>query len=155
MGMIKDTGGDSYSAGNIRHGEKWLGLATEQPDPAFCRFVSPEYGTRAMGRILSNYQRRHGLKTLRGIVSRWAPPAENDTDAYIRHVCDQVGAGPDDAIDMENPETLEALTAAIITHEKWDQSIQPRTDPPLHRLGPGGIGARYGTDFGGPEEMIF
>lgn len=103
--------------GNIRHGEKWIGLAPEQPDPAFCRFVSPEYGIRAMGRILVNYQRRHGLKTLRGIVSRWAPPAENDTDAYIRHVCDQVGAGPDDAVDVENPEILEALTAAIITHE--------------------------------------
>ena len=30
--------------GNIRHGNDWQGISKEQPDPAFCTFVSPEYG---------------------------------------------------------------------------------------------------------------
>ena len=107
----------NHNPGNIRHGAKWQGLAPEQTDPAFCTFVSPEYGIRAMGRILVNYKRHHGLNTPRGIVARWAPPTENDTNAYTLHVCLQVNAGPDDDIDVENPDTLEALTAAIIRHE--------------------------------------
>ena len=107
----------NHNPGNIRHGEKWLGLAPEQPDSAFCTFVSPEYGIRAMGRILANYKRRYGISTVRGVIARWAPPTENDTEAYIRHVCAGVVAGPDEAIDVEDPHTLTALTAAIIKHE--------------------------------------
>lgn len=51
--------------GNIRHSDQWKGLTPEQPDPDFCTFSTPEYGIRAMGVILLNYQRKHGLKTIR------------------------------------------------------------------------------------------
>ena len=58
----------NHNPGNIRHGDRWKGLSKGQPDPAFCTFVSPEYGIRAMGRSLLNYRRRHKLTTLRGII---------------------------------------------------------------------------------------
>ncbi|VFQ47401.1 structural protein [Desulfoluna butyratoxydans] len=101
--------------GNIRHGDNWDGLAKVQPDPAFCLFKTPEYGIRAMARVLTNYQRRHGIKTVRGIITRWAPPKENDTDAYVDHVAQVVGVDPDEPLVVT--EVLPRLIPVIIKHE--------------------------------------
>ena len=101
--------------GNIRHGDDWDGLAKVQPDPAFCLFTTPEYGIRAMARVLTNYQRRHGIKTVRGIITRWAPPKENDTDAYVDHVAQVVGVDPDEPLVVI--EVLPRLIPVIIKHE--------------------------------------
>jgi hypothetical protein len=98
--------------GNIRHGDQWRGLAANQPDPAFCTFVAPVYGIRAMVKILQSYQRR-GLNTVQEIISAWAPTVENDTAAYVRSVCSRVGVGPNDPVEPGNPE----LIKAIIRHE--------------------------------------
>ncbi|MCE1635766.1 structural protein, partial [Enterobacter hormaechei] len=75
--------------GNIRWGDDWQGLmpASQRTDKSFCQFVGPEYGLRAMIKILHNYNRKYGLKTVKEIISRWAPTNENNTDAYINHVC--------------------------------------------------------------------
>ncbi|WP_423063870.1 hypothetical protein [Candidiatus Paracoxiella cheracis] len=69
--------------GNIRHGEPWLGLAEDQTDPDFCQFVSVEYGIRAIFKILEIYREKYHLTTIDDIISRWAPPTENDTRSYI------------------------------------------------------------------------
>lgn len=105
--------------GNIRHGADWDGLAPDQTDPAFCCFVSPEYGIRAMARIFSNYQLRHGLRTVRELISRWAPPVENDTDAYAAHVAEALGVDPDEPVDVR--EHLTDLVAVTIRHENGMQ----------------------------------
>ena len=70
-----------------RNSTKWQGLAAVQKDREFFTFVSPEWGYRAALRTLQNYNRVHGLTTIRQWVERWAPPCENDTEAYIRCVC--------------------------------------------------------------------
>ncbi|VVS91067.1 structural protein [Desulfoluna spongiiphila] len=101
--------------GNIRHGDDWDGLAKVQPDPAFCLFKTPEYGIRAMARVLTNYQRRHGIKTVRGIITRWAPPSENDTAAYVDHVAQVLGVDPDEPLVVT--EVLPRLISVIIKHE--------------------------------------
>lgn len=103
--------------GNIRHGDPWRGLTPDQPDPDFARFESPEYGIRAMAKILVNYKKKYGVDTIREAISRWAPPVENDTDAYVDHVCDRVGFGPDDKIDLENRILLCRVISAIVRHE--------------------------------------
>jgi hypothetical protein len=104
--------------GNIRHGANWVGLSDYQSDAAFCRFKSPEYGIRAMCKILINYKRKYKLNTVRGIISRWAPPNENDTEAYIKSVCDKLHVySPDAEIDTEQQEPLLLLATAIIQHE--------------------------------------
>lgn len=43
--------------GNIRHGSKWQGLSAEQTDKDFCQFISPEYGIRAIYKLLQTYQK--------------------------------------------------------------------------------------------------
>ena len=62
---------------------------------AFCQFYSIEWGWRAAFVILCRtYYGKYGLKTIRDLVSRWAPAKENNTEAYIRHVSDYTGIAP-------------------------------------------------------------
>lgn len=105
--------------GNIRHGESWRGLALEQTDPDFCVFTAPEYGIRAMARILLNYQKKHGIRTIDGIISRWAPPAENNTRSYITAVSRACQVEPTEIIDIA--EYLPDIIPAIIQHENGMQ----------------------------------
>lgn len=111
--------------GNIRVGsQKWQGLmprAQMTPDQAvetaFCVFESPDWGFRAMALIFLNYARLDGIKTIRQAISRWAPPGENNTDAYIEAVCDYTAAKPDAPFDFRNRANLLALCKAVSIHE--------------------------------------
>lgn len=82
---------------NIRRGDNWQGLAECQSDKEFCVFSHPSYGFRAACKILQKYAQR-GVVTIAGIISHWAPPTENNTDAYIAAVCKRMGACPDDKV---------------------------------------------------------
>ena len=90
---------------NIRKSsDRWQGLSTLQEDREFFKFVSMEWGWRAAFVILcKTYYGKYKLRTIRGIVSRWAPAKENNTPAYIRHVSDYTGIGPDR--DLGDPQT--------------------------------------------------
>lgn len=116
--------------GNIRHGDKWLGLSDKQSDSSFCTFKTPVYGIRAMAKILLNYQMVYGLKTLAGIIHRWAPPNENDTCSYIDSVAEVLGVAPKEEIDVGNPIVMAKLIKAIIRHEN---GIQPYADDTIFR----------------------
>lgn len=97
----------------------WVGQTGD--DGRFAKFETPEHGIRALGRNLLSYQRQ-GIDTVSDIINRWAPASDNnDTDAYIRAVCAQVGVTADQPIDASNPNTLKALCAAIIHHENGSQ----------------------------------
>ena len=57
--------------GNIRlTGTHWLGMSDKQTDGVFVQFQTATYGIRAMAVILKNYQDRHGIRTLGGVISR-------------------------------------------------------------------------------------
>ncbi len=112
--------------GNIRQGDNWEGLTDPQTDPTYCTFISMEYGVRALAKTLGTYHNRYGLHTVRQIITRWAPPNENDTAAYIAHVCEVLSVGPDDTIDWDNQ--LSALIRAITLHEN---SYDPITTPQM------------------------
>jgi hypothetical protein len=114
--------------GTLRHGDDWLGLSDEQTDDDFCEFDAAKYGIRALAKTLLTYYRKHKLKTVGGIISRWAPPNENDTLAYIAHVAQIVGVPSDLPITIDKPHILKALVKAIIKHEN---GIQPYSDAEL------------------------
>ncbi len=57
-------------------------------EAGFCVFKNTAYGFRAAYKIITNYMRA-GLRTIEEIVTRWAPPCENDTKRYINFVCEQ------------------------------------------------------------------
>lgn len=104
--------------GNLRRtSDEWEGLAAEQTDPEFFQFETWEAGVRALQKTLHTYQSKHGLGTIQEIISRWAPPSENDTPAYIRAVVKETGIAADTPISVTDTGTLTALTEAIIHQE--------------------------------------
>jgi hypothetical protein len=115
----------NHNAGNIRSlsSDTWEGQVGNDGD--FAIFESPEYGLRAMGRVLVNYGRIHGLNTISGIISRWAPDSENNTEAYIDSVSDALGWWSWLPLDLENPDTLRDLMKAIVKHEN---GVQPYSE---------------------------
>lgn len=110
--------------GNIRWGDEWKGLvpAAKRTDKSFCQFTTPEYGIRAMVIILRNYQKKHGINTVSGIINRWAPSNENDTQAYVDSVAQATGVAADQKIDTSDNRFMLKLLQAIIKHEN---GIQP------------------------------
>jgi hypothetical protein len=100
--------------GNIRKGQQWVGMRPLQTDPAFVQFITPDYGIRAMVKILMNYE-RIGLHTIRQAIERWAPQSENNTSAYIAAVCKECSVGPNDEVSYRN--IMPLLIHAIIWHE--------------------------------------
>lgn len=112
--------------GNIRWGDEWRGLVPEaqRTDKSFCQFKALEFGIRAMIIILRNYQSKYGLKTITGIIKRWAPPNENDTQAYIRSVAQATGTDADKPIDLTDSRKLFPLLQAIIKHENGTQPYE-------------------------------
>ncbi|HET8789967.1 MAG TPA: structural protein [Modicisalibacter sp.] len=113
----------NHNPGNIdRTADKWQGMAADQSsDSRFVVFVAPHWGIRALAKVLLSYQRKHGINTIRGIIDRWAPPVENNTDAYVSQVAKACGVEPDDTIDIENKAVLRALVSSIIKHENGQQ----------------------------------
>ncbi|MCR9218946.1 MAG: structural protein P5 [Alphaproteobacteria bacterium] len=110
--------------GNIRHNaDRWRGASADQSaDAEFVQFEHPVYGLRAMARILLNYQAIHGLLTVRRIIGRWAPPAENDTAAYARHVAQEMAVGLDFELDLATDrDALRALMRVMVRHENGQQ----------------------------------
>jgi hypothetical protein len=108
--------------GNIEKGATWQGLSTEGDwEPRFAVFKAPEWGIRAIARILITYRDKHGINTVRGIIDRWAPPIENDTPAYAAHVAGLLKVSTDEIIDVTEYRYMRPLVAAIIQHENGSQ----------------------------------
>ncbi|MEQ5206253.1 structural protein [Proteus sp. fly-1067] len=100
--------------GNIRHGSKWQGLSAQQADPSFCQFVSPEYGIRAIYKLLQTYQKKYELNTVESIIDRYAPPNENNTTGYINRAAKDIGVSVNEPIDVTSKPVAIALATAIV-----------------------------------------
>ncbi|MGI2072638.1 virion protein [Shewanella baltica] len=94
---------------NIEYGDNWQGLTGS--DGRFAKFESAFYGIRAAGRILKNYRDKYGLKTVSGIVNRWAPPSDNNpTQKYIDFVASKAGVNANSPLSMADyPRVVAAM----------------------------------------------
>ena len=122
----------NHNPGNIRHGAKWQGLNKDgrKIDPAFCVFTTPVYGIRALAKVLTNYKKIYNLNTVRQIISRYAPPNENQTAAYIQSVAKQLSVYPDTVIDIEERGVLTVFIKAVI---RMENGIQPYSDETIQQ----------------------
>jgi hypothetical protein len=113
----------NHNPGNIRRtGDKWFGMAKDQSaDSEFVVFKKPEFGIRALAKVLLRYQQAYDIRTVHGLIHRWAPPTENDTGAYARHVAKLLGVDQDDEVDVTQYAVMRPLVEAIITHENGQQ----------------------------------
>lgn len=86
---------------NLRYSAKnqWLGQVGELK--GFCVFQNEAYGFRAAFKNVCTYLRQ-GHDTIEKIVSRWAPPCENNTEQYINFVADDVMIDRDRTLHMQS-----------------------------------------------------
>jgi len=110
--------------GNIKLGTDWDGLSAEQNDRTFCIFNEAVMGIRALMRILLTYRFTHNKKDVDSIISRWAPPSENNTEAYIEFVCKKMDVKPLDELDNSIEHYLPLVKAII----QMENGMQPYDD---------------------------
>jgi hypothetical protein len=126
----------NFNPGNIDYDPKvnWqgsLGIETGVPDPRFIRFSSAQYGIRAIAKVLLTYQNHDDCKTLRQIVSRYAPNgSENNGPAYLAALQAALKAAglpddPDAPINVDTAVVMNVMVRGVIIHENGSQ---PYTD---------------------------
>lgn len=98
---------------NIRVGSSWRGEVDSPTDKDFEQFISMRWGLRAGFVLLRRYINRYGLRTIRDIVSRWAPASENNTRAYINAVCSLTGRTELEELAFEDVNTMCNLVWAM------------------------------------------
>lgn len=124
--------------GNIEYdGTPWQGLDSPPSDGRFCRFRTAQDGIRAIARNLIAYQDKASIRTIRGAITRWAPPSDNNpTEAYIANVARAAGVDDDDVIDLHSYAVLEPMIRAITLQENGQQPYaQDVIDEGLRRAG--------------------
>lgn len=93
----------------------------------FNRYDSVRSGMTALAGQLLRYQagKTTGtqLKTLRQIISTYAPSSENRTSSYIATVAKELGIGPDQEIDLRNRDTMRAVMKAMIRMETGEKGL--------------------------------
>ncbi len=88
---------------------------SQNKDRRFEMFISPEYGTRALIKLLQNYMKK-GYNTPEKIISRYAPKNENDTLSYIHLVSQNLGVNAKTVL-HPTKNTLRQLVFAIVKAE--------------------------------------
>ena len=80
---------------NIRRTKsQWLGMRDQVTDNDFCEFKTLPWGFRAAFKLLQIYYTKYKRCTLEQIITRWAPPVENNTSAYIDRVVKETCLNP-------------------------------------------------------------
>lgn len=103
------TGGvNANNFGNVRP----IGASTGFQQPK-----TPEEGLQILDNNLKAYADK-GINTLAGVISRWAPPNENDTQALIKAAAQRLSIDPNQPIDLKNPAVRQAVGTAIMIQEK-------------------------------------
>ena len=117
---------------NIRRGEQWSGLCARQTDRVFCQFLTMSFGYRAAVKCLKSYARLFAQQgrewTVENVIRRWAPPNENDTEAYLARVLQLMGRSPGDTC-MAPLWTHQGVVQAaqMVAAMKFQQaSVRPR-----------------------------
>ena len=123
---MKSRGEKNNNPLNIRHSaSQWQGARKELTDKSFVQFESMAYGYRAAWKILQSYYQRFSEQgkelTVRNIITRWAPPKENNTESYIRIVLILSGIREKETLlppnDVESYDRLSRLLSAMTTME--------------------------------------
>ena len=107
-------GVNQFNVGNVRPAGQTKGF--QQPG-------SFEEGLKIMDQNLQTYGSKYGINTLRGVISRWSPPNENDTNGLIKAAAQRLGIDPDQPIDLSNPAQRQAIGMAIMLQEKGPKGI--------------------------------
>jgi hypothetical protein len=116
--------------GNIRQSKtRYKGEKPHSTDSAFKQFETLEWGYRAIFMLLHTYRVRGYGDTIAKMISRYAPPFENNTEAYISRVCQQTGIDRDQSLNTLNSVQMIPIVSAISAVEngvKADEEVVAR-----------------------------
>lgn len=100
--------------GNIRvTSDQWQGMIGS--NGGFVTFQDVSWGIRAMATILGN-DILSGKNTIRKLITEYAPPIENNTNAYINNVASWTGWSADQSLPVTR-DTLFRLIRAMMMME--------------------------------------
>jgi len=102
--------------GNLNYVGQAGATQEEGPNGRFAVFQTAEDGLQALSDQLRRYAQR-GINSVRAIISRFAPPSENNTQAYIGSVSQRLGVESNAALDLNDPRMMQGLMDAIIRVE--------------------------------------
>ncbi|MFJ5338365.1 hypothetical protein ACIPSD_04535 [Pectobacterium sp. CHL-2024] len=92
----------------------------------FAVFPTLDEGVLAAAKQLQIYGTR-GVNTVRDIASTWAPPNENDTEAYIRHVVRSTKFSENETLNLNDPVVLAKLISAKASMEGAGRRVNEST----------------------------
>jgi hypothetical protein len=132
--------------GDIRKNDanKWLGQIWPGQSAVWCQFDTMEHGLRAIAYIVAEGMEADSPRdTLRKLAYHYAPPTENDTEAYVDTLADHTGFDPDAQLDFCNKDDLLPTVCAIIIAEQGKdadqvtpQQIEAGVDLAIAHFGP-------------------
>ncbi len=113
LGLMAPLGIRYNNPGNLRSGG----------NGRFGSYATPQLGLNAMGAQLERYflgkTTGKRLTTLQSIISTYAPSSDhNNTAAYISDVAKRMGVGAGSQLNLNDPNVMQALMTAMITHEQ-------------------------------------
>ena len=97
---------------NIRHNADVFKGEIKGNDKSFKTFSTMAYGYRAAFVTLATYLTRD-LNTIEKIISRWAPPSENNTQSYIATVVKFSGIPKDKILTADDGADYILIVAAM------------------------------------------
>jgi hypothetical protein len=101
-------------------GPAWQGAVGS--DGVFYIFADDTWGLRAMAKDLTT-KIGEGVDTITTIITKYAPPSENDTASYIAAVSSDTGIDPDTQLGTDQ-DTIHSLIRAIVNHENGSSASQ-------------------------------
>jgi hypothetical protein len=93
-----------------------------KPGGRFANFASMQDGIDYTDANLQKYAKM-GDDSVRKVIARWAPPSENNTDAYVSAVAKGLGVKPDEKIDLSSPLVRHLMASEIFKHENGLKAV--------------------------------
>lgn len=124
------------------------GFAGTTPRPAdeggyYAKFATPEHGIHAEAALLKSYEKR-GRDTVATILHTWAAKGQGQ---YIASVAKEMGVGPNDKLDFNNPDVLQKFMMAQAKYESGSKGILPYKDDVYAR----GVRGQFEAKYEGPS----
>lgn len=95
-----------------------IGLEDDGSSSRFAAFDTPHDGIRALARLLISYYNNHGITSIRGDVSRYAPSSDsNNVDAYCETMERETGYTRNQVLDFTDAGVLAKLVKGHIVAE--------------------------------------
>ena len=134
--VVRQTGARNWrnnNPGNLEYGRIAKSYGAIGSDGRFAIFPSKAAGDAAREGLLFN-SAGYRDKNIAGAISRYAPPSENDTNAYINKVAGAAGADPSTPLADLTPDQRVSMLAAMEQMEGYRpgkvQVLQPGSQTP-------------------------